>query len=97
MVVGLLALSPATADDPARAQNQQIADSDRLPFFGDPVTMTLTGSPSMVWPGETTSPQRIVTHPALSQVDPTVGVSAQGAGKFPTLPSRRPPSDLGLT
>jgi hypothetical protein len=59
-------------------------------MFGDPVAENLTGSPARLYHGETKSPQIIITSPNLSGVDPVIGVSPSGAGRYPSLPNRRP-------
>ena len=75
------------ADDPSEIQMSRIIGWDRLPFFGAPVTQTLTGDPSEAYAGETVSPQRIESYPRLPiSVDAQVGVSTQ---QFPSLPTSR--------
>lgn len=94
-MAALLALEPPRANDPAQVQIATVEAADRLPFFGDASYQKLTGNPAMQFRGETTAPQVIVTHPNLAQIDPVVGISVSGAGKWPSLPSRRPPANLG--
>lgn len=89
-MVTLLALEGTPASDAATAQMAMIEDSADLPMFGDPVAENLTGLPSRLFTGETTNPQVIVTYPNLGGIDPVVGISPSGAGRYPSLPSRRP-------
>lgn len=92
-MVTLLSLTGAPATDAATDQMAMIARSDDLPMFGDPVAENLTGLPSRLFKGETTTPQIIIAQPTLAGVDPVVGISPSGAGRYPSLPSRRPPAN----
>lgn len=92
-MIHLLALTGAAADDPSTAQMAMIARSDDVPMFGDPVAENLTGLPARVFHGETAAAQVIVTYPNLGGIDPVVGISPSGAGRYPQLPSRRPPAN----
>lgn len=89
----LLALEGAPAIDAATGQMAMIARSDDLPMFGDPVAENLTGLPARVFYGESATPQVLVAHPNLGGIDPVIGVSPSGAGRYPQLPSRRPPAN----
>lgn len=88
-----LALTSPPVHDPSAAQMSQIARSDDFPMFGDPVAENLTGLPARIDKGETATPQVIVAHPNLGGVDPVIGISPSGAGRYPSLPSRRPPAN----
>lgn len=92
-MVTLLSLTGTPAADAAVDQMAMIARSDDLPMFGDPVAENLTGLPARLFRGETTTPQVIVAQPNLGGVDPVVGISPSGAGRYPSLPSRRPAAD----
>lgn len=92
-MLALMGLVRAPIADPAETQMAHIETLDVLPFFGDPVAENLTGLPARVYAGETANPQHIVSAPTLAQIDPVVGISPSGAGRYPSLPSRRPPAN----
>lgn len=91
--LGVLGFRRAPYSDPAEGQQIMIEGAEVEGMFGDPVAENLTGAPARVFYGETASPQIIITSPNLSGVDPVIGVSPSGAGRYPSLPSRRPPAN----
>lgn len=92
-MIDLLALEGAPAIDAATAQSAMVASSEELGMFGDQVAENLTGLPARIYTGETATPQIMVSSPNLGGVDPVIGISPSGAGRYPSLPSRRPPAN----
>jgi hypothetical protein len=94
--VAMMALTAPPVHDPAEGQMAMIASAWIPGTFTDPVAENLTGLPARVFHGETATPQVIVATPLLSQIDPLIGVSRKGSGRYPQLPSRRPPDGTPL-
>lgn len=96
LIVGLLAITRAPVADPSEGQTELASHIGEYSMFSDPVAENLTGLPARIFYGESATPQVLVAMPTLAQVDPVIGISPSGAGRYPSLPSRRPPNGLAL-
>lgn len=96
LMVGLLGITRTPVPGPAELQIPTTERIGEYSMFSDPVAENLTGLPARIFYGESASPQVLVAMPTLSQVDPVIGISPSGAGRYPSLPSRRPPNGLAL-